>query len=216
MKKAVLLKFSLLLMPFLLGLDYSEDPFEELNSSGSSMPDEQIVGQNNVSDRYVVIDKQFWNGNYSKLIEVESFDKNFPPANFPAQTDFFIKFDDEVINSFSDHMVSSKVPLIHDMFYSLRGDRLRVTTLLRYSELNKVKALKGLMELRGSAERKAKGDIAILGIDVTLKIFNKENESNSVFLTFSDLRSYRFWRDGVLQNHVTMPKINGLGIILWI
>ncbi|MBG90907.1 MAG: hypothetical protein CL521_03710 [Actinobacteria bacterium] len=196
MKKAVLLKFSLLLMPFLLGLDYSEDPFEELNSSGSSMPDEQIVGQNNVSDRYVVIDKQFWNGNYSKLIEVESFDKNFPPANFPAQTDFFIKFDDEVINSFSDHMVSSKVPLIHDMFYSLRGDRLRVTTLLRYSELNKVKALKGLMELRGSAERKAKGDIAILGIDVTLKIFNKENESNSVFLTFSDLRSYRFWRDG--------------------
>ena len=36
----------------------------------------------------------------------------------------------------------------------------------------------------------------ILAIDVTLKIFNQEKESNSIFLTFSELKSYRFWRDG--------------------
>tara|TARA_Y100000589_G_scaffold75469_1_gene69080 strand:+ start:163 stop:1254 length:1092 start_codon:yes stop_codon:yes gene_type:complete len=200
MKKTTVLKFSLLLMPFLLGFVHSEDPFEELNTSRSVESvqefDQQITSSSSVNSRYVVIDKQFWNGNYSKLVEVESFEQSFPPGDLPTQTDFFIKFDDEVINSFSDHMVRSKVPIIHDMFYSLRGDKLRVTTLLRYSELNKLEALKGLMDLKGSEERKAKGDVAILGIDVTLKIFNQEDEANSVFLTFNDLRSYRFWRDG--------------------
>ena len=190
----------LFIIPFVLGLSYSEDPFDEFNNSSSTasgnVSKDQIINHDKSTDRYVVIDKQFWSGNYSKLIEVESFEESFPPGSLPEQTDFFIKFDDEVINSFSDHMVSNKVPLIHDMLYSLRGDKLRVTTLLKYSELNKLEAINGLMELSGAEERKAKGDVAILAIDVTLKIFNQEKESNSIFLTFSELKSYRFWRDG--------------------
>ena len=200
MKRILILMLGLLIVPLLMGLSYSEDPFDEFNNSNSSeSPEEsreQLVSQNRSDDRYVVIDKQFWNGNYSKVISVDSFEKSFPPGSFPTHTDFFIKFDDQVINSFSDHMVSNKVPLIHDMFYSLRGDELRVTTLLKYSELNKFEAINDLMELSGSEERKTNGDVAILAIDVTLKIFNQENESNSVLLTFSELKSYRFWRDG--------------------
>ena len=200
MQRIVILMLILLLVPSLMGLSFNDDPFNEFNNSNSSKSQEESMGQtvsrNNSDDRYVVIDKQFWNGNYSKVISVESFEKSFPPGSFPSQTDFLIKFDDKVINSFSDHMVSNKVPLIHDMFYSLRGDELRVTTLLKYSELNKLEAINDLVELSGSQERKANGDIAILAIDVTLKIFNQEHESNSVFLTFSELKSYRFWRDG--------------------
>ena len=86
------------------------------------------------------------------MISVESFEKSFFLPGVPSQTDFLIKFDDKVINSFSDHMVSNKVPLIHDMFYSLRGDELRVTTLLKYSELNKLEAINDLIELSGSQE----------------------------------------------------------------
>ena len=152
MQRIVLLMLILLLVPSLMGLSYNDDPFNEFNNSNSSNSQVESMGQtvsrNNSDDRYVVIDKQFWNGNYSKVISVESFEKSFPPGSFPSQTDFLIKFDDKVINSFSDHMVSNKVPLIHDMFYSLRGDELRVTTLLKYSELNKLEAINDLIELR--------------------------------------------------------------------
>ena len=99
MKKTTVLKFSLLLMPFLLGFVHSEDPFEELNTSRSVESvqefDQQITSTSSVNSRYVVIDKQFWNGNYSKLVEVESFEQSFPPGDFPTQTDFFIKFDEK-------------------------------------------------------------------------------------------------------------------------
>mgnify|MGYP000217854522 FL=1 len=139
MKRLVILMLGLLVIPFLLGLSYSEDPFDEFNSSNlSESPkdsSDQSVSHNSSNDRYVVIDKQFWNGNYSKVITVESFEKSFPPSAFPLHTDFFIKFDDQVINSFSDHMVSNNVPLIYDMLYSLCEDKLRVTTLFKYSEL---------------------------------------------------------------------------------
>ena len=91
MKRLVILMLGLLVIPFLLGLSYSEDPFDEFNKSNlSESPknsSDQSVSQNSSNDRYVVIDKQFWNGNYSKVITVESFEKSFPPGAFPLHTE---------------------------------------------------------------------------------------------------------------------------------
>ena len=190
---------SLSLIPFLLLYADQADPFNGINDSGPVINqgvNSEDGGQSQDRNRYVVIDKEFWATNFSKYVEVDSFDSEFPHAEFPVASDFYLRFDDKVVNSFSDHMLTSKIPLIHDMFYNLHGDNFRVTVLLNYSELNKIDALKGLVELQGASERRSKQDKAILAIDISLKIFNLQDQSNTIFLAFKNAKTYRFWRDG--------------------
>lgn len=187
------------LIPFLLLYAGQTDPFNGITESGEII-NHGMSGQGTEhsegSNRYVVIDKEFWATNFSRYVEVDSFDREFPRAELPSLSDFYLRFDDKVVNSFSDHMLTSKIPLIHDMFYNLHGDNFRVTVLLNYSELNKIEALKGLIELEGASERKSKKDKAILAVDISLKIFNLRDQSNTIFLAFKKAKTYRFWRDG--------------------
>lgn len=199
MKKLGLWITCLVCVPFLLGLTDQSDPFTDLGQSNGVLENLKEDRQSNhpeSNNRYVVIDKEFWARDFSRYLELSSFDKEFKQAEFPSQADFYLRFDDKVVNSFSDHMVTNKVALIHDMFYNLHADKFRVTTLLNYAELNKLDAFKGLLELEGAPERLNKGDVAILAIDITLKIFNLENQTNTIFLAFDNLKTYRFWRDG--------------------
>ena len=106
------------------------------------------------------------------------------------------RFDDKVVNSFSDHMVTHKVDLIHDLFYNIDNDQLRVTVLIDGDELGKLKAIDKLIEFQDSSKRKAAGDVPIVGIDASFKVYNQNGEVNSVLLAFNELKTYRFWRDG--------------------
>ena len=148
-----------------------------------------------ISSRYR-FDLNFWSETRTRLLEVSSLDEQFPPATYPEEVDLRIRFDDKVVTSFSDHVVGMNIPMVYDLNYQIQDDKLRLTLLLNYEELSKLDILAGLVDLDDATERKPSGDIPLIGLDVLLKVFNREGEVNSVFLAFDHMKTYRFWRDG--------------------
>jgi hypothetical protein len=165
--------------------------FEDLESPGSP----SNFSSRTISSRYK-FDLNFWSETRTRLLEVSSLDEQFPPAAYPDEVDLRIRFDDQVVTSFSDHIVGMNIPMVYDLSYKIQDDKLRLTLLLDYEELSKLDVLAGLVDLDDATAQKQAGDIPLIGLDVLLKVFNREGEANSVFLAFDHLKTYRFWRDG--------------------
>jgi hypothetical protein len=149
------------------------------------------VGKDNTS-----IGTGFWTHLRTKFLE-GTVEEHFPAAPQPSRTDIKLHFDDRVVNSFSDHMVGTLIPMVYELSYHIHSGRLRVSLLLDYDELSSVGVgMAGLVELEDAKERKAAGDVPIIAMDVSFSIFNKIKELNTVYLSFEKLRTYRFWKDG--------------------
>lgn len=178
------------------GYSQGDSFFDGIEGVQESQEQAPLIGQGAEDLQTVEINTDFWLTNFSTIHRVPEMEAQFPPAVYPEKVDLQIQFDSRVVQSFSDYMITQKIPMVYDMMYDLTEDDFRVSIMLDYDEIDKLDAISGLVELRGAAERKAVGDKGILAIDGVFKIYNQEGKENSVLLAFDEIETYRFWRDG--------------------
>jgi hypothetical protein len=201
---------------------FATDLFDGFVESGSApvtaAPSEQQAESR--SERVTILQ-----GGHTQNFDLEKMSELFPKADYPERADLHIRFDDLVVNSFSDHLrlqVSSLIQgaaaaggtaLIRDMLYNIYDDKFRVTVLLDWEELIKKidshlrgtgDSLSNIVNPSTFAGRNPSGDRFVLAVDIAFTPFAKSDQDNVVLLTFQKPDFFFFWEKGADGKGINM------------
>lgn len=188
-------KIYLILLVSFQGLIFSqnEDFFSDINSeqSGSTGVKSEEVEQQEETPR----SGGFWDQAITKK-QLEDFDVLNPKSSKPKSQDLRITFDDKVVGTFSDHLLSKKLKEVYDIKYHVIGDLFRISVILDYQSMKINGTVDNFLQPKDFDQKVAKGDRYLVAVDLMTEVFSKEESLDSLFLKVLKINTYGFWKDG--------------------
>ena len=173
------------------------DFFSDINSNNQEESNLELDVEE--SSQKLKLDKGFWDQEVKKDL-VDNFHKEVKIAKEPSFQDLRIVFDDQVIRTFSDHLLTKNLDQVYGLYYHMVGDLFRISVILDYQALNVDQNIDNFVKPKDFDARVEAGDKYLLAVDLVCEVFSKEEELDSLFLKVTKINNYRFWKDGNKEN----------------
>lgn len=121
------------------------------------------------------------------------------PGPLPEEVDLRIRFNEKVVESFTDHMLirDNSQNLLRDLLFTIDGGKLRLSAIADFAKLSSAIAANQLSDYVKAdyQERVAKGEIFNVAVDVEFELRTKEGTPNTVYLSWQrpKMNFFGFW-----------------------
>ncbi|MCJ8345544.1 hypothetical protein MJH12_08385 [bacterium] len=171
------------------------DFFSGINSDQKITADQE--DSSNFEDENSAEVSSVWDQEVQKE-DLEDMDELIPKSDQPKVQDLRIVFDDKVVGSFSDHLLTQNLKEVYGIQYHVVGELFRVSLVLDYQSLSLNKSIDNFVKPKNYDQRIAKGDRYLVAIDLMMEVFSKQDELDALYLKIMKVNNYRFWKDGDL------------------
>ncbi|MCO4784204.1 MAG: hypothetical protein KC646_17900 [Candidatus Cloacimonetes bacterium] len=176
------------------GFSQGTDFFSDINSEQTAESNVHSSAQGAAQEQ-TSLSGGFWDQTIKKE-DLAKFDTLNPKSTSPKSQDLRIIFDDRVVGTFSDHLLSKKLKEVYDIKYHVIGEMFRISVILDYQSMKVNGTVDNFLKPKGYDEKIANGNKYLIAVDLMTEVFSKEDDLDSLFLKVLKIDTYGFWKDG--------------------
>jgi len=121
------------------------------------------------------------------------------PGEFPQEVDLRIRFNQKVVESFTDHILlrDNSQNLIKDMMFHIQEGKLRLSTVIDFAKLDQAITANNMSDYLPAdyPQRVARNEVFCLAVDVEFDLSTMQGRENALYLTWkrAKMNFFGFW-----------------------